>query len=238
MAKAQDWGILSMGSTSSIVYWTQNGTSQTINTATNVYIGLITDSGSTGAFATATFDNVTMTPGPPATTPVITNVSPTSGGIGAQVTLTGQLFGTTQGSSNVYFNGAAATSISSWSNTQIVASVPSSVGTGPITVVVNGIGSNRDFTFTFYNPVISNLQPPAASIGGNVTINGSAFGAYQGGSTVQFNALTAQVRSGCAGGPRGSRPRSRQFCPPTSSPGSSSSSTKDRMPLAVLTSLA
>lgn len=179
------------------VYWTQNGTSQTISMATKVYIGLATASGSTGnpTTATATFDNVTMTPGPPALAPVITNVSPTSGGIGAQVTLTGQLFGATQGSSNVYFNGAVATSISSWSNTQIVASVPSTASTGPITVVVGGIGSNRDFTFTFYNPVISNLQPPAAPAGGDVIINGSGFGAYQGGSTVRFNALTASVRS-------------------------------------------
>ncbi len=61
--------------------------------------------------------------------------------------------------------------------------------------MVGGIGSNRDFTFYFYNPVISNLQPSAAPVGGNITINGSGFGAYQGGSTVQFNALTAQVRS-------------------------------------------
>jgi len=177
------------------VFWTQNGTSQTISMATNVYIGLMVGSGTTGVIATGTFDGVTMTPGPPASTPVITSVTPTSGGIGTQVTVTGQLLGTTQGTSNVYFNGAAATSISSWSSTQIVASVPSSASTGPITVVVNGVGSNRDFTFNFYNPVISNLQPPAAPIGGNVTINGSGFGAYQGSSTVQFNALTAQVRS-------------------------------------------
>ncbi len=177
------------------VYWTQNGTSQTISMATTVYIGLITGSGTTGVVATATFDNVTMAAGPPATTPVITNVSPTSGGIGNQVTLTGQLFGASQGTSNIYFNGAGATSISSWSSTQIVASVPSSASTGPITVVVNGIGSNRDFTFTFYNPVISNLQPPAAPAGGYITINGSGFGAYQGGSTVQFNAVAASVSS-------------------------------------------
>ena len=177
------------------VYWTQNGTSQTISMATNVYIGLMAGSASAGTLATATFDNVTMAAGPPATTPVITSVSPTSGGIGAQVTLTGQLFGATQGASNVYFNGAAASSISTWSNTQITASVPSSASTGPVTAVVGGIGSNRDFTFTFYNPVISNLQPPAAPAGGNVTINGSGFGSYQGYSTVQFNAVTASVRS-------------------------------------------
>lgn len=177
------------------VYWTQNGTSQTINMATNVYIGLIADSGGAGSVATATFDNVTMTPGPPASAPVITNVSPNSGTIGTQVTLTGQLFGASQGTSNVYFNGAVASSISSWSSTQIVASVASSASTGPITVVVGGIGSNRDFTFTFYNPVISNLQPPAAPTGGTVAINGSGFGSYQGSSTVQFNAVAANVSS-------------------------------------------
>jgi hypothetical protein len=43
------------------VNWTQLGTSQTINMAQNVYVGLAVNSGSTSALATATFDNVSVT---------------------------------------------------------------------------------------------------------------------------------------------------------------------------------
>jgi len=42
------------------VNWTQRGTSQTINMAQNVYVGLAVNSGSASALATATFDNVSV----------------------------------------------------------------------------------------------------------------------------------------------------------------------------------
>jgi len=42
------------------VTWTQLGTSQTINMAQNVYVGLAVNSGSSSALATATFDNVSV----------------------------------------------------------------------------------------------------------------------------------------------------------------------------------
>jgi hypothetical protein len=42
------------------VNWTPRGTSQTINMAQNVYVGLAVNSGSASALATATFDNVSI----------------------------------------------------------------------------------------------------------------------------------------------------------------------------------
>ena len=56
--------------------------------------------------------------------PAITSISPTFGSIGSSVTITGTGFGPTQGSSSVKFNGTAATSITSWTATSIVALVP------------------------------------------------------------------------------------------------------------------
>jgi len=44
------------------VNWVQLGSSQTINMAQNVYIGLGVSSGSTSSLATATFDSVAITP--------------------------------------------------------------------------------------------------------------------------------------------------------------------------------
>ena len=61
-----------------------------------------------------------------AAAPSITSLSPTSGAVGASVTIAGSGFGSTQGSSTLKFNGTTAT-ITSWSATSIVAKVP----TGP-----------------------------------------------------------------------------------------------------------
>lgn len=61
--------------------------------------------------------------------PTITSLSVNSGVVGTSVTISGNNFGATQGSSTVTFNGAAASS-SSWSNTQIAVTVPSSATSG------------------------------------------------------------------------------------------------------------
>jgi len=176
------------------VYWTQTGTAQ-ISMAATIDVGLAVDSGNTYTIGTATFDNVSITSGTPYPTPMVTSITPTYGGIGASVTVTGSIFGATQGSSSIRFNGAPATSITSWSDTQIVAAVPSGASTGPLTVVVNGVGSNQTYVFTFYNPIISSLSPPAGPVGGTITLNGTGFGNYQNDSTVKFNGLAASVNS-------------------------------------------
>jgi RHS repeat-associated protein len=179
------------------VYWTQAGTTQTISMAQTVYIGLATArGGSNGSYATFTYDSTSTTAGPVPQTPVVTSASPTTVGPGYSVTITGSNFGDVQGSGNVYFNGAAASSISSWSSTQIVAIVSTSASSGPVSVVANGIGSNRTVSLIVYKPVITSLTPPAASTGGTVTIAGSGFGGLQStGFTVSFNGVTASAPS-------------------------------------------
>jgi regulation of enolase protein 1 (concanavalin A-like superfamily) len=49
------------------VTWVQVGTPRTINMTTSVYVGLAVSSGQNSALATATFDNVSLTPGEPST---------------------------------------------------------------------------------------------------------------------------------------------------------------------------
>ena len=68
--------------------------------------------------------------------------------MGTSVTITGSYFGATQGSSTVTFNGTTATP-TSWSNTSIVAQVPSGATTGTVKVTVNGIVSNGGYGPTF-----------------------------------------------------------------------------------------
>jgi hypothetical protein len=120
------------------VSWTQIGSSQTITMAQNVYVGLAVNSGSTSALATATFDNVSLVA---LAVPNIETVSPSPVAAGSAVTITGASFGATQGNSTVTFNGTAPSSVSSWSSSQIVATIASTAagGTGPVSVVVNSV---------------------------------------------------------------------------------------------------
>jgi RHS repeat-associated protein len=176
------------------VYWTQAGTTQTIPMASTVYIGVGTArGGSNGSLAAFTYDNTSLAAGPILPAPVVTSASPTVVGPGYSVTIVGSNFGDSQSASAVYFNGAAASSVTSWSSTQIIAVVPTTASSGPVTVVVAGVGSNRTVPITVYKPTITSLTPPAASTGGSVTLTGSGFGSTQGNSTVQFNGSTANA---------------------------------------------
>jgi RHS repeat-associated protein len=82
----------------------------------------------------------------------VTGVSPNVGPVGSTVTINGAGFGSTQSNSTVSFYGTVATSIQSWSDTQIVAVVPSGTATGSVMVTVatiSGIGPK----FTLNNTV-------------------------------------------------------------------------------------
>src|SRR4029077_358608 len=73
--------------------------------------------------------------------PSITSLAPTSGAVGAAVTITGTAFGSTQGKGTVKFNGTTA-SVTSWSATSIKVTVPSGATTGNVVVYASGVNSN------------------------------------------------------------------------------------------------
>jgi hypothetical protein len=151
--------------------------------------------------AAATTGNVNITQGGNASnsisftvTPHISLLNPTSGVVGAGVTITGTTFGATQGSSTVKFNGTAAT-CTGWSPTSLSCSVPSTT-TG--SVVVNVLGNNSNgISFTVNapvsTPVIASVTPNVGLAGTTVTITGSNFGSSQSTSTVSFNGVIAAV---------------------------------------------
>jgi RHS repeat-associated protein len=176
------------------VSWTQIGSSQTITMAQNVYVGLAVNSGSTSAVATATFDNLSLVA---LAVPNIQTVSPSPVAAGSAVTITGASFGATQGSSTVTFNGTAPSSVSSWSSSQIVATIASTApgGTGPVKLVVNSVPSDTNVSLEVINPVISSVSPLSGAPGGTVVISGSGFGTSQGGGQVNFNNVAASVIS-------------------------------------------
>lgn len=122
--------------------------------------------------------------------PTLTALSPTSGGVGTAVTLTGTNFGTTQGTSAVRFNGTVATP-TAWSATSITAPVPAGASSGLATVTVGG-QSSGGVTFTVIPPpTLTTVSPAAGGVGAVVTLTGTNFGASQGASTVRFNGTLA-----------------------------------------------
>lgn len=154
--------------------------------------------------AAATTGNVNVTQGGNASNsisftvmPEITSLSPTSGVVGAGVTITGTTFGTTQNTSTVKFNGTTAT-CTSWSSTSLSCSVPSGATTGNVVVNVSGNNSNG-ISFTVNapvsTPVIASVTPNVGLAGTTVTITGSNFGSTQSTSTVSFNGVIAAVTS-------------------------------------------
>jgi len=78
--------------------------------------------------------------------PTISSINPgsASGGTGTPVTITGTNFGSNAGT--VQFAGGASASIVSWSNGQIVCTVPSGASSGPVTVTADG-GASNGYTF-------------------------------------------------------------------------------------------
>jgi RHS repeat-associated protein len=185
-------GTFSAYSSTNGTTWVQVGTTQTISMAQNVYVGLAVSSDDNTSLSAVTFDNIAFTPG---ATPNVTSLSPYSVGVGTAVTIYGTDFGTTQGSSSVTFNSLPAASVTSWTNTQIVAIVPSGIpeGTGPVVVTVNSLPSNATVLFTAFDPVITSLAPPAGPVGGIVIVNGTGFGPSLNTGQVQFNGVVAHA---------------------------------------------
>jgi hypothetical protein len=117
--------------------------------------------------------------------PVLTSLSASSGAVGTSVTLTGVNFGVSQGSSAVALNGSVV-SPTSWGNTSIGITVPTSAVSGNLAVTVNGYTSNG-LAFTVI-PSLSSLSPTVGSAGVSVTLTGTGFGTT---GSVSFNGTTA-----------------------------------------------
>jgi YD repeat-containing protein len=91
-------------------------------------------------------------------TPTVSTLSPDTGLIGSQVTISGSGFGAVQSNSSIDFNGVIATSITSWSDTSIQATVPVGAPTGPVSVTVGGLsGAGPSFNVIFKTTLTNSL---------------------------------------------------------------------------------
>lgn len=116
--------------------------------------------------------------------PVITGFSPDNGGFVEEVVLTGGGF---TGVTNVLFNNEPAV-FSVLASTAIRAFVPAAATTGPLRVQAAAGSAVSPDTFTVVPPTIAGFDPPTATVGSPVTINGRSFGGV---TNVTFNGIPA-----------------------------------------------
>lgn len=117
--------------------------------------------------------------------PAISGFNPTSGAVGTTVTIFGANL---NGATAVMFNGVNA-SITSNTATQLITTVPSGAGTGPITITTTAgtITSANNFT-VLSTALISGFAPTSGAAGTNVTIFGTNL---TGATAVSFNGKMA-----------------------------------------------
>jgi endoglucanase len=106
--------------------------------------------------------------------PIITTISPTSGPAGTSLSINGSVFGATQGTSTVRF-GSTVAAVTSWSNTQITATVPNlAAGATNVTVLTgNGVSNAATFTVTTVQQPGYTMACNPASLSVNRGANGS-----------------------------------------------------------------
>ena len=118
---------------------------------------------------------------PEPTTPEITALQPDSAAAGDTILVLGLRFGATQGTSRVLF-GSLESETSSWSDTQIEATVPTGAQSGTVRVVVNDQASNeKSFQVGSTPPppviTIDRLIPVRTVVADTVRVIGTGFGA-------------------------------------------------------------
>jgi hypothetical protein len=127
------------------------------------------------------------------TSPTISTVAPTTLTIGGQVTITGSGFGASQGNGYLVVGSLGTrASITSWSDSQIVASVAAgTTAPGGLYISQNGVYSNS-IPITMIPATIATVSPTTLSTGTQITVAGSGFGATKGSGHLYVGAQATQ----------------------------------------------
>ncbi|MBL0211438.1 MAG: IPT/TIG domain-containing protein [Holophagaceae bacterium] len=168
-----------------------NGITATVSSNTSTQVVAAVPGGATSGFISVTTAGgtatsiATFTVLPPS--PGITGFSPTSGLVGAAVSITGTHL---TGATAVSFNGTNAPSFTVGSSTQITATVPLGATSGPIAVTTPGgtATSSTSFIVAVPAPTITGFNPTSGVVGTSVAVSGTNF---SGASAVTFNGIAA-----------------------------------------------
>lgn len=177
-----------------------NGVTATITQAAAGQLSVLVPTGATTGKITIEVGGVTVTSATnftlatsAASAPTITNVSPNSGRVGDEVTITGTNFDPTAANNMVKFNGTVAT-VTSATVTELKVTIPTGAFTGKITVEVNNLAAVSTNNFVVIYPLaITGFSPERGREGDEITITGTNFDPTTANNTVKFNGTTATV---------------------------------------------
>lgn len=129
--------------------------------------------------------------------PAITSIEPDSVSIGGAVTINGARFGDSRGSSDVFFGTREAVT-PTWTNTRIVATVPTGAVDDSIQVVVGGMESNA-VAYTVLpepaSPFIARLVPARTLVNRIITIAGTGLNPAGEELTVTFQGPSGRLEA-------------------------------------------
>jgi hypothetical protein len=137
--------------------------------------------------------SITVVAPPAPTPPSVVSALPNSGTAGTPVTVSGLGFGSQQGN-GVIFLGSTLGRVTSWTDTQIVATVNTGSASGVVQVQQSGLPSNS-VPFVVNTPTVVAVSPAGGLPGTPVTFSGSGFGATQGNGMVWIGTAPANVTS-------------------------------------------
>ena len=122
-----------------------------------------------------------------ASPPRITSVSPRQVQYSQVVTVTGNNFGSSRGSSTVRIGSVAipASALASWSNTRIRFRVPTNVRSGNVTVRTSA-GTSNAISLGIISPYLASVSPSRGKTGDRLTLTGANFRSSRGSGYVLF----------------------------------------------------
>ena len=126
----------------------------------------------------------------------VSSFTPTSGVVGATVTIRGRAFSTTATENTVTFLGAEGdetdnkqATVSAATASSLTVSVPTDAQTGKISVMVGTAADTSEMSFRVLDPnvlAITGINPTSAAVGTSVTISGQHFSTTAAENTVTF----------------------------------------------------
>ena len=127
----------------------------------------------------------------PYPSPLVSSFTPSNGGTGTSVVIIGNFFA---GVTSVTIGGAAASSFSVVSLTQIIAVIGSGANGNVAVTTPGGTGYLAGFIF-YPPPVIKSFSPKTGPVGTNVFITGNSFSNVPANNIVYFGSVKARVLS-------------------------------------------
>ena len=119
------------------------------------------------------------------TSPWVSSISPQTARSNTVVTVSGENFGSSRGSSSVRIGSTTITSFSSWTSSSIRFRIPRNTPPGNLTIRTTN-GTSNSVRLNITSPYLTNLSPTQVKTGDRLTLTGGNFGSRRGTGYVLF----------------------------------------------------